>query len=109
MTSSRAAATTLSKVLQRVIAPTASPALSGKSGNLYEVLARQPLDGVGSTVYQTRWTGKGIKGSRWEVSRVDLKGKGDRGKAWGYLVWKGMLISERIERARAEFAHRQEG
>jgi small subunit ribosomal protein S34 len=68
-------------------------ALANKSGNLYEVLSRQPRDGVGSIVHQPRWTGKNIVGSYWLVTRIVLKGKGDHGKAWGKLVWKGALCA----------------
>ena len=83
------AANALTKAVRGALTKNLPPGLSEKSGNLYEVLSRQPKDGVGSTVFQTRWTGKGIVGSHWEVTRARIKGEGDHGKAWGYLTWKG--------------------
>ncbi|KZV64085.1 hypothetical protein PENSPDRAFT_588943 [Peniophora sp. CONT] len=88
---------TLEKALQSVLGSKPPASLSDKSGNLYQVLSRQPRDGVGATVFQTRWTGKDIVGSHWEVSRVRIKGHGEHGKAWGYLTWKGKRVSEHEE------------
>ncbi|EJF62859.1 hypothetical protein DICSQDRAFT_83538 [Dichomitus squalens LYAD-421 SS1] len=71
------------------------PSLSPRPGNLYEVLARFPKDGVGQKVHQTRWSAKGIAGSYWEITRTSLKCEGKHGKAWGHLVWKGKRINAR--------------
>lgn len=60
--------------------------------NLYEVLARLPEAGVGTKVYQKRWTRKGIEGSTWKITESRLKNNGKNGKAWGLLWWKGEHI-----------------
>lgn len=82
-------ATSLQSALRKLLPSQLPPSLSPLPGNLYEVLARFPRDGVGQRVYQTRWGAKGIEGSYWEVTRTSLKCEGQHGKAWGVLVWKG--------------------
>ncbi|EMD40445.1 hypothetical protein CERSUDRAFT_80116 [Gelatoporia subvermispora B] len=91
---SSAVASALRKLLPRQL----PPSLSSRPGNLYEVLARYPNDGIGRRVYQTRWGAKGIEGCYWEVTRTKLKLEGKHGKAWGVLTWKGKRVSEAEER-----------
>lgn len=69
-----------------------SPFLKSKS-TLYETLSRLPNDGVGALVRQKRWDVVGRQRTYWEVTRVRLKNEGKNGKAWGRLVYKGMLCA----------------
>ncbi|KAI0723037.1 hypothetical protein C8Q76DRAFT_721348 [Earliella scabrosa] len=91
-------ATSLQSALRKLLPSQLPPSLSPLPGNLYEVLARFPRDGVGQRVYQTRWGAKGIEGSYWEVTRTSLKCEGQHGKAWGVLVWKGKRTSEQDQK-----------
>ena len=88
---------TVPKAISGLVPKEMTEPLVKKPRNLYETLSRLPADGVGSRVYQTRWTAKGIGGCFWEVSRVSLKKEGTHGKAWGRLVWRGEM--------RFEFVH----
>ncbi|TDL29162.1 hypothetical protein BD410DRAFT_6893 [Rickenella mellea] len=74
--------------------------LSAQPRNLFETLSRMPHDGVGARVFQTRWQSKGIEGCCWNITRVQTKLDGTRGKAWGMLVWRGKEVSEREEQIR---------
>ena len=82
-------AVTVAKAIQKLLPSELPPSLSSRTGNLYQILSRYPQDGVGQRVYQTRWAGKGISDSYWEVTKTSLKLHGNHGKAWGKLVWKG--------------------
>ncbi|PCH41323.1 hypothetical protein WOLCODRAFT_69488 [Wolfiporia cocos MD-104 SS10] len=84
--------------IRKLLPKQVPPSLSSQPGNLYQVLARYPQDGVGQRVYQTVWGVKGIEGSYWEVTRTKLKLEGNHGKAWGKLYWKGKQVSEKEER-----------
>lgn len=83
-------ATTITTALRALLPSKLPPSLSTNPANLYQVLSRYPHDGVGRKVFQTRWGYKGIEGCYWEVTRTRLKLEGNHGKAWGYLVWRGM-------------------
>uniref|UniRef100_A0A8H8CJQ7 Uncharacterized protein n=1 Tax=Psilocybe cubensis TaxID=181762 RepID=A0A8H8CJQ7_PSICU len=76
------------------------PTLKPGKGNLYEVLSRTPTGGVGTEVYQTRWSAKNILGCYWLVTRSVFKDEGKHGRAWGRLYWKGVCVSPREERIR---------
>ncbi|KAI0034101.1 hypothetical protein K488DRAFT_10332, partial [Vararia minispora EC-137] len=93
-------ASSLAKTIRTILPKNPGSSLSDKGGNLYEVLSRQVHDGIGTTVYQKRWTGKNIVGSYWRVTQVTLKDRGTRGKAWGRLVWKGKEVNGKDERIR---------
>ncbi|THH11286.1 hypothetical protein EW145_g763 [Phellinidium pouzarii] len=93
-------ASALPRALAALIPEAASETLANKPRNLYSTLSRLPEDGIGARVFQTRWQSKGIEGCFWEVSRVRLKCEGTHGKAWGKLVWRGKLVSEKEERIR---------
>ncbi|KAA1466081.1 hypothetical protein DENSPDRAFT_830829 [Dentipellis sp. KUC8613] len=95
-----AAANAAAKALQTLLPSKLPPSLSSRPANLYQVLSRYPNDGVGQRVHQTRWGPKGISESYWEVTRAKLKNQGSHGKAWGKLVWKGKVVSEREEQIR---------
>ena len=84
-------ASALPRALSGLVQKETAEAIQNKPRNLYETLARLPNDGVGARVFQTRWQSKGIEGCYYEVSRVKLKLEGTRGKAWGRLVWRGVL------------------
>ncbi|KAI0068955.1 hypothetical protein BV25DRAFT_68392 [Artomyces pyxidatus] len=88
----------VAKALQKLLPKTLPPSLSAKPGNLYQVLARYPRDGVGQHVYQTRWSSKGIEGCYWQITRASLKHDGAHGKAWGRLIWRGKDVSPHEER-----------
>ncbi|KAI0269183.1 hypothetical protein BC834DRAFT_865210 [Gloeopeniophorella convolvens] len=90
----------IAAAFQKLLPKRLPPGLSSTPGNLYQVLARYPKDGVGQHVYQTRWTAKGIEGCYWTVTRTSLKDGGSHGKAWGRLVWRGKDVSPREERIR---------
>ena len=66
------------------------PGFSTKPANLYQLLSRYPVDGVGQRVFQTRWSAKEIADCYWIVTRTSLKQGGNHGKAWGRLVWRGL-------------------
>ncbi|KAF9815543.1 hypothetical protein IEO21_04543 [Rhodonia placenta] len=91
---SSAVAAALKKLLPKQL----PPSLSSRPGNLYEVLARYPQDGIGQRIHQTRWTAKGISDCYWEVTRTKLKLEGMHGKAWGVLTWRGKRVSEQEEK-----------
>ena len=78
--------TTGSRLLRKVLP--ASP-FTANPTDLYPILARLPLDGVGSRVRQQRWDLKGFHDTYWEVTRVKLKNEGQNGKVWGKFYWKG--------------------
>ncbi|KAI9149722.1 hypothetical protein H9P43_009901 [Blastocladiella emersonii ATCC 22665] len=62
--------------------------------NLYEVLARQPLDGVGAIVRPVRYSKRNYpSGSFFKIvyTRLDLA-KSTRSKAWAYEYWNGKLV-----------------
>jgi len=87
----------LAKLLPRDAA--SQLAKTSQPGTLYRTLSRLPNDGVGARIYQSRWESKGIQGCFWEVTRVRFrKGEGEHGKAWGRLVWRGKVVSEKEER-----------
>ncbi|KAI0047299.1 hypothetical protein FA95DRAFT_1461705, partial [Auriscalpium vulgare] len=88
----------LAEAVNKLLPKDLPPSLSSKRGNLYEVLARYPKDGVGQRVYQLRWGEKGIEGSYWKVTRAMLKMNGTHGKAWGRLTWRGQVVSTQDER-----------
>lgn len=93
-----------SPVLQAIMIPTI-PRLA----NLPRLLSLLPKDGLNSTIYQTRWAGKGFPTPsasasaaindgtcRWEVKKVRLafqETDNDKAKvaarAWGVFYWKG--------------------
>ncbi|KAK4055627.1 hypothetical protein OIV83_000173 [Microbotryomycetes sp. JL201] len=63
-----------------------------------------PRDGVGASVYQTRWHAKGLpvprghrvdETCRWDVKRVRLNLEGDKvtGRAYGIMYWKGKRVT----------------
>ncbi|PBK69824.1 hypothetical protein ARMSODRAFT_956622 [Armillaria solidipes] len=96
----------LASIIKRSIpASKAPPSLSKNPGNLYEVLSRTPLGGVGRHVYQTRWTTKKIPDCYWKVTRTQFKCEGKHGKAWGLLFWKGKQVSEQPERIRGSLKY----
>ena len=84
-------ASALPRAIAGLVPKEASEALQNNPRNLFETLSRLPNDGVGSRVFQTRWQSKGIEGCFYEVTRVKLKHEGTGGKAWGWLVWRGMF------------------
>ncbi|KAI0317739.1 hypothetical protein OF83DRAFT_1119783 [Amylostereum chailletii] len=92
------AATGVARAIQKLLPAELPPSLSSRTGSLYQILSRYPQDGVGQRVYQTRWPAKGIADSYWEITRTSLKLHGEHGKAWGKLVWKGKVVSQRPER-----------
>ncbi|GAA5848830.1 hypothetical protein JCM9279_002958 [Rhodotorula babjevae] len=74
---------------------------------LPRLLALLPRNGVGASVYESRWAGKGLPvpttaaaddtaSCRWEVKKVKLH-SGDNGKlqgrAYGVHFWKGKRIT----------------
>ncbi|KAK4057959.1 hypothetical protein OIO90_001178 [Microbotryomycetes sp. JL221] len=81
--------------------------MAGLPVRLPRLLSLLPRDGVGSSVYQTRWHAKGLPvprrqpsdaddGScRWDVERVKLNHEGDKvtGKAYGVMYWKGKRVT----------------
>lgn len=79
----------VSRILPRVL-PKSSPIVR-KAGSLYQMLSAMPKDGVGMKMAQDRWVKKGITDSYWEITQVRLKDEGRHGKAWGKLVWKGIV------------------
>ncbi|BGP14921.1 hypothetical protein JCM10213_003722 [Rhodosporidiobolus nylandii] len=73
-----------------------------RSVSLPRLLSLLPRDGVGASVYPSRWAGKGLPvptsaasldGScRFDVKKVRLAVGEDgqvRGRAWGVAYWKG--------------------
>ncbi len=76
---------------QKLLPKNLSPGLSTRPANLYQVLSRYAVDGVGQRVHQTRWTSKGISDCYWVVTRTSLKKGSTHGKAWGRLVWRGQF------------------
>ncbi|GAA5839528.1 hypothetical protein JCM11251_002748 [Rhodosporidiobolus azoricus] len=73
---------------------------------LPRLLSLLPRDGVGASVYQSRWAGKGLPvptsaatlddTCRWDVKKVKLQvkdGKHVGGRAWGVLHWKGKRVT----------------
>ncbi|KAH7888019.1 hypothetical protein F5I97DRAFT_1864912 [Phlebopus sp. FC_14] len=82
------------------------PSLRTAPANIFQVLSRYPNDGVGQTVHQVRWTQKGIHDCYWRVTRSKLKLEGTHGKAWGKLVWKGKVVSEREEMIRGTLKYK---
>ncbi|KAG2370113.1 hypothetical protein BDR07DRAFT_1468245 [Suillus spraguei] len=75
------------RAIQGLLPSTLPPSLRTTPANLYQVLSRAPGGGIGQRVHQIRWTEKGIRNSR-----------GNHGKAWGKLYWKGRQISGQEER-----------
>lgn len=79
-------------------------AMRAVSVKLPQLLSLLPRDGVGASVYASRWAGKGLpvptaaphEGDatcRWDVKKVRLVTKDGRvtGRAWGVLHWKVRL------------------
>ncbi|GAA6056576.1 hypothetical protein JCM3770_006648 [Rhodotorula araucariae] len=73
---------------------------------LPRLLALLPRNGVGASVYATKWAGKGLPvpsaaepdaaTCRWEVKKVRLHASEQgtvRGRAWGVLHWKGKRVT----------------
>jgi small subunit ribosomal protein S34 len=79
----------ITAAFQKLLPKKLPPGLSTKPANLYQVLSRYAVDGVGQRIHQTRWTTKGISDCYWIVTRTSLKEGGTHGKAWGHLVWRG--------------------
>ncbi|GJN89881.1 hypothetical protein Rhopal_002870-T1 [Rhodotorula paludigena] len=76
------------------------------SVKLPQLLSLLPRDGIGASVYASRWAGKGLpvptaashEGDatcRWDVKKVRLVTKDGRvtGRAWGVLHWKGKRVT----------------
>ena len=85
----RALPPNIAQALRKLLPKDLPPSLTGRPGNLYEVLSRTPDGGVGKEVYQMRWSNKQIEDSYWKVTRTKFKCEGKHGKAWGMLYWKG--------------------
>ncbi|KAI0307358.1 hypothetical protein B0F90DRAFT_1687772 [Multifurca ochricompacta] len=92
--------TSVVSAFQKLLHKNLPPGLSTKPANLYQILSRYPVDGIGQRIYQTRWATKGIVDCYWVVTRTSLKKGGTHGKAWGRLVWRGKEVSPREERIR---------
>ncbi|BGP38939.1 hypothetical protein JCM10450v2_002896 [Rhodotorula kratochvilovae] len=72
---------------------------------LPRLLALLPRNGVGASVYATKWEGKGLPvpssaaedaACRWEVKKVRLHASDAgkvHGRAWGVLHWKGKRVT----------------
>ncbi|KAM0788847.1 hypothetical protein ACM66B_002932 [Microbotryomycetes sp. NB124-2] len=78
--------------------------MSGLPVRLPRLLSMLPRDGVGASVYQTRWHAKGLpvprgqhvdQACRWDVKRVrlDLEGDKVKGRAYGVMYWKGKRVT----------------
>jgi small subunit ribosomal protein S34 len=83
--------------LQKLLPKKLPLGLTTKPANLFQVLSRYPTDGVGQRVHQTRWTAKGIVDCYWVITRTSLKNDGTHGKAWGRLVWRGLLLNAPLD------------
>lgn len=81
---------TIAAAFQKLLPKKLPAGLSTKPANLYQVLSRYAVDGVGQRIHQTRWTTKGISDCYWIVTRSSLKEGGTHGKAWGHLMWRGL-------------------
>lgn len=96
----RALPPNIAQALRKLLPRELPPSLTGRPGNLYEVLSRTPDGGVGKEVYQMRWSNKQIEDSYWKVTKTKFKCEGKHGKAWGMLYWKGKPVSLEEEEIR---------
>ncbi|KAJ3723343.1 hypothetical protein C8R42DRAFT_34249 [Lentinula raphanica] len=95
----------LVETIRKLLPERLPPSLVSRPGNLYEILSRTPSGGVGKHVHQLRWSQKSIPDCYWVVTRSQFKCEGKHGKAWGKLVWKGRVVSEKEERIRGSLKY----
>jgi hypothetical protein len=62
----------IAAAFQKLLPQKLPPGLSTRPANLYQVLSRYAVDGVGQRVHQTRWTSKGISDCYWMVTRTSM-------------------------------------
>ena len=86
--------TSVARAIQKLLPRHLPSTLATHPGSLYQILSRQPKDGVGQRVHQLRWGTKGFENCYWIVTKVVLKNQGKHGKAWGKLVWRGKLCRQ---------------